>query len=237
MGTTRHRRMRAAIGTLALALLSMRPAVAESLALAGFEAARTSSYGYVGFLAPLGDGTLGSGWVMRHWFDRLTYQYDTDSNTIKALSYAYSPAIGKAFSGDGWGATIYVGIVARHTGLTPDDPGNKNEGDKYRPFIQLDGTNRLSDRVESQSIVQVTAGQLGYYARERILYRYNDAYVAGGELIAKGATEYRGWQAGLVVGGFKLGDAGSVILRGGIAGQSGLSSSAYGAIEFAFPFK
>ena len=237
MGTTRRRRMRAAAGALALALLSMRPAAAESLALAGFEAARASTYGYLGFLVPLGDGTLGSGWLVRHWFDRLTYQYDTNSTTIKAVSYAYSPAIGKAFSGDGWAATVYLGIVARHTGLTPDDPGNQNAGDKYRPFVQLDSTNRLADRVESQSIVQVTAGQLGYYARERILYRYDSAHVAGGELIAKGATEFRGWQAGLVVGGFKLGDAGSAILRGGIAGQSGLSSSAYGAIEFAFPFK
>lgn len=115
--------MKLAACALLLAVLAREARAADNLLLAGTSDSSLGSYSYVGALIPFGHGTLGQGWVMRQWIDRLTYRYDGFVPDIHAHAYGYSPAIGYQWAiGGASHAALYAGVDLMHTHLSPDDP-------------------------------------------------------------------------------------------------------------------
>lgn len=209
----------------------------ENLVLAGAESSPLGDYAYVGALMPLGHGSLGNGWVMRHWLDRFTYHYATNGKQVDAESYGYAPAIGyQATLGDS-----HVGISGAlrigSTQLSPDDRSNADRGTHARFSTQVEMTTPLGQSVENQLIAQAQLGNGGYFARERLLIRGFGHYIAGPEMVIKGSREYSGWQAGLTFGGISLGGRATLLLRGGAGGQRGHTTEPYGGAEIAFNFE
>jgi hypothetical protein len=180
-------------------------------------------------LTPLGGGSLGNGWVMRHWLDRVTYNYAASGQNVRAEGYGYAPAIGyQAPLGRG-----HVGLSGAlrigNTQLRPDDPSNADRGTHARFSVQAEMTTPFGTSVENQLIAQAQLGNGGYYARERLLIHGFGHYVAGPEMLVKGSREYRAWQAGLTFGGISLGGRARLLLRGGASGQDATTEPYVGA--------
>lgn len=206
---------------------------AENLLLTGAESSPLADYEYVGMLVPLGNGSLGNGWVMRHWLDRFTYHYATNGQNIDAESYGYAPAIGYQSTLAGSHVGISGALRIGNTRLSPDDRSNADRGTRARFSTQVEMTTPFGRSVENQFIAQAQLGNGGYFARERLLIRGFGQYIAGPEMVVKGSREYSGWEAGLTFGGISLGGRATLLLRGGAGGQPGHSTEAYGGAEIA----
>src|SRR5882757_11565778 len=133
---------------------------------------RTCS-GWWGTLVPIGQGRLGDGWVMRQWFDRLTYRYDGSVPDIRAEAYGYAPAIGYQWPvGDGSNhAGLYAGLRVVHTQLSPDDPSNVDRGTHARFSLQGELTSQLGAMVQNQFFAQGEFGYGAYFVRDRLVWR------------------------------------------------------------------
>jgi hypothetical protein len=218
------------------ALVASGPTLAaDNLFLTGAESSRLGDYAYAGMLMPLGNSSLGSGWVMRHWVDRVSYNYVTRGQRVDAVSYGYSPAIGYQAplgrSHLGLSGALRLG----NTRLSPDDPSNDDRGTRARFALEAEITTPLGRSVENQLIVNTQLGNGGYFARERLLVRGFGDLFAGPELIVKGSREHSGWQTGLAVGGISLGRT-KLLLRGGVGGQRNETTEAYAGAEIALNF-
>ena len=120
---------------LVAALAGIRLAqAADNVALAGTEYSGLGSYTYVGVISPLGHEHLGNGFVMRNWLERLTYEYDGAAARIHAERFAYAPALGYQAPLAGGSIAVYGGLRIAHLNLSPNDPGNDEEGHTNRVF-------------------------------------------------------------------------------------------------------
>jgi len=213
---------RAACAMLLLGVAATAQA-ADSLFLAGTDQSSLGSYSYVGALVPLAQGKLGDGWVMRQWFDRLTYRYNGSVPDIHAEAYGYAPAIGYQWpmSGGSNHAGLYAGLRVAHTELSPDDPGNVDRGTRVRFSLQGELTSRLGAMAQNQFLAQGEFGNGAYFVRDRLAWRVFGHYTFGPEAIAKGSRVYQAREVGLCFGGIALTPRASLLVRGGVNEQPG----------------
>ena len=220
----------------ALSLLALTAGADDQVVLAGTEWSRLGSYTYAGIISPLGEASPGNGLVMRHWLERLTYEYDSSGQEFDAERYGYAPALGYQTALWGGYAGIYGGIRLAHTDLSPDDPGNKDEGNTARFFLQADAVTPISAVVENQVVAGFETRYSGYYLRDRLQIQIGQGLTAGPEAVLKGGEDYDGWQAGLSLGGLTPWPGLVLTLRGGISGQSDEDNTGYAGIEFVTTF-
>jgi Cellulose biosynthesis protein BcsS len=226
--------VKAVMPALACALaLSGTAHCAESLLLSGTEWSRSASYSYVGALTPLGGGSLGDGWILRQWLDRLTYQYRGATSEISAEGYGFSPALGRQLPLGNTHVGIYGALRVANTSLHPDDRSNADRGTRARFSIQADALTPIAGWAENQLIAQAEFGNDGYFARERLLFRVPGRLTLGPEVVFKGNTKYSARQFGVAFGGLALGKYVALTLRGGVSDQRGQSTVGYGGVELA----
>ncbi len=196
---------------------------ADDLFLGGTDQSSLGSYSYLGALVPIGQGKLGDGWVMRQWFDRLTYRYNGSVPGIRAEAYGYAPAIGYQWPvSDGNNhAGLYAGLRVAHTELSPDDPGNVDRGTRVRFTLQGELTSQLGATAQNQFLAQGEFGNGAYFVRDRLAWRVFGHYTLGPEVIAKGSRVYQAREAGLCFGGIALTSRVSLLVRGGVNQQPG----------------
>lgn len=230
--------MKTLIAIPSLLLAAHTCLAAEATVLSGLElAGRNASYLYAGVLSPLTESADGRRWVVRHWFDRVTYRYDSGGQKIDAEAIAYAPALGyQTRMGDGQFG-LYAGLRFAHTRLRPDDPGNVSRGFQNRLFFQTDILSAVAPGIENQLVAQAETGTRGYYLRDRLLLRTRGDGTLGPEIVLKGGRDYQGWQAGLAYGGPSFGQGLHLVLRAGLAGQRGESSGGYGGAELSMTFR
>jgi hypothetical protein len=219
---------------LLLALtLSASARSADSLVLSGTEWSRFGTYSYLGAITPLGGGSLGDGWVMRQWVDRLTYQYRSGTSDVHAEGYGYAPAFGRQLPIANSHIGLYGAVRIAHTSLDPDDHSNVDRGTHARFSIQAEDYTRVAGWAENQLIASAEIGNGGYFARDRFVLRGPGGFTLGPEVVAKGNRQYDARQFGLALGGLKLGTHVALVLRGGVSDQRGQPSVGYGSIELA----
>ena len=206
---------------------------ANSLMLSGIESSRFGSYSYVGAITPLGDGSLGDGWIMRQWLDRLTYQYRTGASDVRAEGYGYAPALGRQLPLGNTHVGMYGAVRIAHTSLDPDDHTNRDRGTRARFSIQADALTSVGGWAQNQFLGQAEAGNGGYFVRDRFLFRGPFRCSLGPEVAVKGNNEYAARQYGVVLGGLRLGTNVGLVLRGGVSDQRGQVTVGYGSIEVA----
>lgn len=184
--------MRLPARVLLLAVLIPSAHAADTLLLAGANGSSLGTYSYMGALIPLGEGSLGQGWVMRQWLDRLTYHYNGFEPDIHALAYGYAPAIGYQWAMSNVNhAALYAGVRVANTQLTPDDPSNVDRGTRARLTVQGELTSQISATVQNQFLAAGEFGNTAYFVRDRLLWRFAGHYHLGPEAIAQGNHQYR----------------------------------------------
>lgn len=196
---------------------------ADNLFLGGTDQSSIGSYSYLGALVPIGQSKLGDGWVMRQWFDRLTYRYNGSVPGIRAEAYGYAPAIGYQWPvSDGSNhAGLYAGLRVAHTQLSPDDPSNVDRGTRARFSLQGELTSQLGAMAQNQFLAQGEIGNGAYFVRDRLAWRVFGHYTFGPEAIAKGSRVYQAREAGLCLGGIALTSRMGLLVRGGVNQQPG----------------
>lgn len=204
---------------------------AQSLVLAGAEASGRGSYAYLGHLAALGEGPLGAGWAIRHWVDRVTYDYRSGARDIDAEAFGYAPALGYLSAGETLSHGLYGGVRVAHTKLSPDDPGNGSRGWRVRPFVQADGVWRMRPGLEQHFVASYELDSGEYYLRDRLAVRIGEGLAVGPELVFKGGRNYDGWQLGVVLSKARVAADVGLNLKLGAAGQRGESTAAYVGLE------
>jgi hypothetical protein len=210
----------------------------DSLFLAGTDQSSLGSYSYLGALVPVGHGQLGDGWVMRQWFDRLTYRYNGSVPDIRAETYGYAPAIGYQWpmSNGRNHAGLFAGLRVAHTQLTPDDPGNVDRGTRARFSLQGELTSQLGETAQNQFLAQAVFGNGAYFVRERLAWRVFGHYTLGPEAIAKGSREYQAREVGVCFGGIALARRASLLVRGGVDVQPGQPTVGDFSVELSASF-
>ncbi len=194
-----------------LALILILPSISsnalagEKIFITGIEGGAGDSenyYTYAGLIAPLFGEHLGNGLVQRYWIDFFGYSYDTN-RTIDAQAIGLEGALGYQTSGPAGWAGAYLGLRFNNTSLSPDDPGNRNDGGHVWPKGQLEGQWNFADTWTLGGIASYTFTADGYWMRARLLHQLKQGLSTGPEAVFMGDPNYRAWQFGWVVTGFK----------------------------------
>jgi len=209
---------------------------ADNLLLAGSDYSSLGSYTYLGTLTPLGISTLGNGWILRNWVDRLTYRYNGYTPDIHALAWGYSPAIEYQWAMGGSHAALSGGLRIAHTHLDPDDPSNVDRGTRLRGTLQGELTSSLGEHFENQFLAAGEFGNGAYLVRDRLPWRLAGHFTLGPEVIFQGSHVYRAHAAGLCFGGIQLTHRISLLVRAGVKEQSGQPTVGDFGLELATPF-
>lgn len=239
---------RAGVGAGGLAVLLAMVATAHAdgrLLLAGAEKrGRGEHYVYAGALLPLpGDNRLGQGWVARLWADSLRYGYEIsnpalygrDPQRIDGRGKGLELALGYHATRDRLAVAGYAGLRYADTRFTPDDPGSRVRGSEVWPKLQLDVAYDLSSRWRTQNIAAYTFGLEQYWVRTHLLYRSDDAFDVGPELVLLGDRDFRAAKVGVVLGGLKPTPDSTLALRAGRHLQTG-AESFYVGLDFGLGF-
>lgn len=225
-----RRRLVAALGFASF--LPLPAAHAEGLVLGGFDTSKDGKSAYVGAITPIAGGNLGQGPTLRVWADHNTYSYKSGGNVVDAKANGLEVALGyQTSSGENWGG-ISAGPRYTRTSLSPEDPGNNERGTKWGLKIQAGGEVVAMPNVFVNMFAAYTTGTEAYWARLRLLYRFDNGLRTGPELIRHGNTVYRASQAGWVLSGIKLGGSSEIGLKVGARRNEGQSTEPYGGVEF-----
>ncbi len=217
-------------------LLAAPTAGAEGIALGGFDASKDGNSAYLGTIMPIAGGNLGQGMAVRLWADYNAYDYASDNSRIDAKASGLEVALAyQTSSGENWGS-VSLGPRYTNTRLSPDDPGNRESGVRWGLKVQVGGEAVALPNLFVNAFAAYTTGTEAYWARLRLLYRFEGGLRTGPELIAHGNTVYRAAQVGWVLSGIKLGATSEAGLKVGARRNEGESTEPYGGVEFVASF-
>jgi len=212
--------VRLPLRVLLLSAVAAPAQATDSLLLAGTSDSSLGGYSYVGTLIPLGQSSLGQGWVMRQWLDYLTYHYDGFAPDIHARSFGYAPAIGYQWpTANGSHAALYAGVRLANTHLSPDDPSNVDRGTRARFTLQGELMSPVGAAAQNEFLAEGEFGNGAYFVRDRLAWRLAGHYSFGPEVIAQGSREYRAHEAALCFGGITLSRRVTLLVRAGFYQQ------------------
>ena len=208
----------------------------DRLFLAGGEYSDAAYYTYSGLILPgPGQRENGRGFVQRYWVDWFGYEYFGAPGRVEAEAFGAEAALGYGTSSEAGWATFSVGARFTSTDLTPDDPTATARGKQWGAKFQLEGEHDLAPAWRAGGIASYTAGQDGYWARLRVMHRFDPSQALGGEFIANGNTEADATAVGLVYAAAPKSSRWSVNLKAGYRFQDD-ADGAYGGIEFGYAF-
>lgn len=183
-------------------LLSQITYAGDSLILSGAESASGSSYYYLGYLTPLGESQIGSGYVQRLWIDHLAYEYTSGPNLVKAKAPGASYAIGYQGHTDIGSGGVFIGLDGRKTDFTPDDVTNKARGSQFSPVVSLEASRKMQPLVVFSNFSYLTETR-AYWGRIRLL---SDTVIKWGvEASVQGDPSYHTRKLGLYAGDVSIG--------------------------------
>ena len=98
------------------------PALAESVWVGGASGADTTLVTYLGRVAALPGQRLGDGWSYSVFVDHVEYEYDQGSTTIDGRANSVRLGLSRQVPVAGGSFGYGLGVQARDTRLSPDDP-------------------------------------------------------------------------------------------------------------------
>jgi len=200
-----HPNCSAVVVAIWIALISAPSGVlaADKLFLTGIEGSKSDNfYTFVGLVAPIGDNSLGDGWVQKYWLDYLGYTYNTDQR-ITAKAVGVEAMLGYQTSGPTFWAGVFTGLRYNNTSLEPDDPGNETSGEHIWLKTQFEGGMDLAENWKTTGIASYTFGAKSYWLRTRLKYSLSKDLFTGPEVAVMGDPNYQAWQLGWFVTGFE----------------------------------
>lgn len=222
-----------AVAALATGLIAATGARAEGVVVGGASGSDYSQGVYLGWLAPLPGQRLGHGWAYSVFADYLRYRYDAGGARIQASAPGFTFGIARQWTFAGAGA-FDLGVIGsgRDTRLSPNDPGNRNEGFKLSPGLQTQWRGDDAAPIATGVFANYIFDRQAYYAKGFVGLRGHGGWALGPEASVQGDRSYRITSAGLGLRDLRVGANLRVGLHAGADFQSGRRTAATGGAEF-----
>ena len=169
------------------------------LAIAGSQYSANSTYSYAGFVQPLKNAELGSGWYRKVFTSYLTYNYkDSASGTeIHASAPGIEGGFGRAWKTEKWDMDLSATLGYRHINLSPFAPISDKSGNVVTLNPMLQARYRFNQKFDVDIIATHSLGQSSSYARERLGWTSSSGMRFGPEFIQVIGPTYHNTQLGL----------------------------------------
>lgn len=223
--------------TFLLASLNSRPVQAgELLLLGGAEGGVAKSYNYysyLGALAPLVGGNLGTGFQQRYWVDLYGYNYPAGSSTVDVSAFGLEAALGYHKQGEHVSAGGFAGVRYSNATLSPDDKGNRSRGSNINLKLQAEAEGRISDDFTLGAMGSYIVGLDSYWTRGRVSYKLHDQLNTGPEIVTQGDPSYYAWKWGWFVTGFEPMPRSNLGFKAGLMTTKSKDTGGYFGVDFA----
>lgn len=204
--------------------------------LSGLEVTRDASYLYTGLVTPLPGSELGNGLVGRLWLDWSTYRYKKNNVIYDARGPGVETALGYQKAGRDYWWAAYGGATYRHTHLSPQDSESKVRGGQLRAKAQLEGERTIHHLWKLSGITSYIFAQHSDWSRIRFGRVFDSGHRLGLEAISQGDDDYRLYQFGVFMAGFKINAGIKGGIKAGMRKTEGLSADPYMGVEFEYRF-
>lgn len=207
------------------------PALAESVWVGGAGAADTTQVAYLGRVGPLPGKRLSDGWNQSVFVDHVSYEYDSGGQRIRGRANGIKFSIGREFRRDYGSLGLGLGVLASHTTLRPDDPGNANRGSIVDPVGELQWQSKADSPWRSTAYAQYVFGARRDFASGFVGRRLSNGIALGPQVSTGGDPNYRIYGLALALDGWKIGPL-EVRVFGGAQHSEGVGT--YPEIGFGF---
>lgn len=172
------------------------------LVIAGSQYNASSTYSYIGFIQPLKNAEIGSGWYRKVFASYLTYNYkDSASGTdIRASAPGIEGGFGHAWKTEKWNMDLSAALGYRHIGLSPFAPINDKNGNVITLNPMVQARYRFNEKLDFDILATHSLGQSSTYARERLGWTSSSGMRFGPELIQAIGSNYHNSQYGVFAG-------------------------------------
>lgn len=207
------------------------PAAAEAVWVGGAGSADTTHVAYLGRIAPLPGQSLGDGWGYATFLDYVGYEYAQGSGPIEARARGLRVGLQRQHALADGTLGYGLGALARHTRLSPDDPGNRNRGNQLRAVAELQWRSSDTSTWRGGFYSQYVFGARSDYAKLFLGRRVGERVAIGPQLWSGGDPDYRVYGMAVAVDGWRLGPARMSAYAGAERQEGGSTQPALG-IEF-----
>lgn len=195
-------------GLLVVALVAgAGVAHAESVVVAGGSFSGQTRAGYAGVVLPLTGQTLSDGWSHSLFATGVRYEYPKDWRDVEGIASGLKYGLMRQFKVDGGSIGLGGGVALQHTGLSPDDPGNRNRGSHLRPLVELQWQSNVDRPWRSQLFSQYVFRERSNYVMAFVGHRLASGAALGPQLSSSGDPSYRVHGAALALRGIRMGAA------------------------------
>jgi hypothetical protein len=172
------------------------------LAIAGSQYSANSTYSYVGFVQPLKNAELGSGWYRKVFTSYLTYNYkdSASGSEIKASAPGIEGGFGHAWKAEKWNIDLSATLGYRHINLSPFAPINDKKGNVITLNPMVQARYRFNQKLDFDIIATHSLGHSNSYSRERLGWTSSSGMRFGPELIQAIGSNYHNSQYGVFAG-------------------------------------
>lgn len=180
---------------------------AESVVVGGGAFSTQTRAAYAGVVLPLPGGRLGDGWSQSLFATGIRYQYPLGGRTIDGTATGLKYGLLRQYPLTGGSLGLGGGLNWHHTGLSPDDPANRNRGGRLRPSAELQWRSEPERAWRSQLFGQYVFGERSHLLIGFVGRRLGTGVAIGPQFSTGGDPNYRVHGAALALEGLRLGAA------------------------------
>lgn len=170
---------------------------AQTLAIAGLQASRSSDFAYVGSIVPVGRAKLGDGYFLSPMFSFNRYTFDQNGTGFTGLQPSVSLGFGYATTLANTSLSISVSGGYAHTNLTPYAPSGSLNGSSFFTEPQIWMRVPLPERVALTANGGYLLGLRSYWFVTYLAIPLDSAFSVGPEIDLGGGPKYRNRVIGL----------------------------------------
>jgi Cellulose biosynthesis protein BcsS len=181
---------------------------------------------------------VSSGWMVTEKIiaNYLHYEYDSNSNTIRARAPGVKLQVGPKYVGEGRYFILTAGLDYRNTTLSRRDPKSETQGARTGGTVEAIYSQDLLSRLTTDLIINYSSIGNFTWGRGRLKYLTFGEPGAfklffGVEGIGQGNTDYTAQQGGIVVELQRLQQNLSIAFSGGYKHSSTFSATGYFGLE------
>ncbi|WP_178133845.1 cellulose biosynthesis protein BcsS [Vineibacter terrae] len=220
---------------VSLSMGSSARAEGQSIGLSGFDYASTGYYAFVGWLKPLEGKFDTHNWVLRLWLDRLVYEVDDGSKTVRAHTWGGAVGLTRFFPVGTARVGLGAGFEAREKEYSRPTTLH-DDGFKLRPRLELNYNQPLGGPVRLNVIGSTLIPHFDSYGRAQLLYKTNvlDTEI-GLSTSGVAGEDYSSWRVGFAFDSMRISETLRLAGGAGVQRREG-KTEAYGVITLVVLF-
>lgn len=209
------------LGGMVLLVASMQ-ACADSVLFGGVALGESNAVGYLGINLPVGKGhVLADGWQQSVSVELVSFDYDSNGQTIDGRTTGLKYTLGHEFALEPGYLRLSLGGRFNDTRLSPDDPGNRNNGSQVRGLVELQWRSQEESRWRTQAYAEYLIGARRSNVSLFLGRRFGNGLAIGPRFSTSSDPSYGVHGVALTLSGLKWGSADVSVFIGAQHNESG----------------